>query len=348
MISVILAGGKGNRLWPKSRLNCPKQFCKLIDEHSMLDNTITRLIDAGSAKVIIITSDNLLDTTKSLVNNRSDADMIEILSEPEGKNTAPAIGLILAKLGLENPDTVLGIFPADHFIPETSAFLKSIKSAVSAAKKGLLVTIGITPTCPETGYGYIEKDLQHENLLPNVYKVRSFREKPDAFTAQKYIDTGNYLWNSGIYMGQIGVLHAEYAHYLPTIYAEIARGYNSYLKAYDNLPSISLDNGISEKSTIMAVVESSFRWYDLGNWEAFSNLFDNDSEGNCFIGSNILALESKKCLIGQENKTIVLYGVENLLVVEAGDIILVTSREKAQNMRDVTKILQDKGRLDLL
>lgn len=348
MISVILAGGKGNRLWPKSRLNYPKQFCRLIDEHSMLDNTIKRLINIGSTKVIIITNDHLLDVTKYLVNKRQDSEMVEILSEPEGRNTAPAIGLILAKLGLNNADKIIGVFPADHYIPETPAFSQTIASAVAAASDGFLVTLGITPTHPETGYGYIEKDLHQDQILPDVYNVRSFREKPDVHTAKKYIDSGRYLWNSGIYIGQVKTLLNEYSRHLPSVFAEILKGYDSYLQAYDNLPSISLDNAISEKSEIMAVVESNFHWHDLGSWESFKALFATDTEGNCFIGKDILTLESKECLIGQENKTIVLYGVENLLVIETNEIIFVTKRDKGQDIRNVVEMLKEKGRFDLL
>lgn len=348
MLSVILAGGQGNRLWPKSRFNFPKQLCNLVGDQSMLDDTITRLFGVGSTQVIIITNDSILDATKYLVNKRADSEMIEILSEPEGRNTAPAIGLILAKLGLTNADKIIGVFPADHYIPETPAFSQSIVSAVAAANDGFLVTLGIKPTHPETGYGYIEKDLHQDQILPDVYKVRSFQEKPDAHTAQNYIDSCRYLWNSGIYIGQVNTLLNEYSRHLPSVFAEILKGYDSYLQAYDNLPSISLDNAISEKSEIMAVVESNFHWHDLGSWESFQALFANDAEGNCCIGKDILALESKECLIGQENKTVVLYGVENLLVIETNEIIFVTKREKGQDMRKVVDMLKEKGRFDLL
>ena len=348
MISVILAGGKGNRLWPKSRCRFPKQLCSLVGEQSMLDATITRLIGIGSTKVIIITNDSILEATKTLVNKRPDSAMVEILSEPEGRNTAPAIGLILSALDLESINEIIGIFPADHYIPETPAFSQCIASAIATAGMGLLVTLGIKPTQPETGYGYIEKDLQQGTILPNVYKVRSFCEKPDVPTAQNYITSGRYLWNSGIYIGQVKTLLNEYSRHLPAVFSEILKGSVSYLQAYDKLPSISLDNAISEKSNVMAVVESNFHWHDLGSWESFKGLFSSDAEGNCCIGRDILALKSKGCLIGQENKTVVLYDVENLLVIETKEIVFVTKREKGQDMRKVVEMLKEKGRADLL
>ncbi|NLY84486.1 MAG: NTP transferase domain-containing protein [Acholeplasmataceae bacterium] len=348
MISVILAGGQGNRLWPKSRRNFPKQFCTLVGEQSMLDATINRLINIGSTKIIIITNDVILEATKTLVRKRHDSEIIEILSEPEGRNTAPAVGLILSALYAQNSNEIIGVFPADHYIPETPAFSQCIASALATAGMGLLVTIGIAPTQPETGYGYIEKDLRQDTILPHVYKIRSFCEKPDDATAQAYIDSGNYLWNSGIYIGQVKTLLNEYALHLPAVFTEILKGYDSYLHAYDNLPNISLDKAISEKSSVMAVVESNFRWHDLGSWESFKDLFASDAEGNCCIGNDILTLESKECLIGQENKTVVLYDVENLLVIETKEIVFVTRQKKGQDIRKVVKMLEENGRSDLL
>ncbi len=166
MISVILAGGQGNRLWPKSRRNFPTQFCTLVGEQSMLDATINRLINIGSTKIIIITNDVILEATKTLVRKRHDSEIIEILSEPEGRNTAPAVGLILSALYAQNSNEIIGVFPADHYIPETPAFSQCIASALETAGMGLLVTIGIAPTQPETGYCYIEKDLRQDTISP--------------------------------------------------------------------------------------------------------------------------------------------------------------------------------------
>jgi len=348
MISVILAGGKGQRLWPESRLANPKQFCKFLDDKSLLETTIDCLMNAGSNKVIIITNDSLLESTQVLIASRADSQMIEILSEPEGKNTAPAVGLALAKCGMVEEDSVLGIFPADHYISDIVGFTHSIQTAAKTALQGFIVTIGITPSRPETGYGYIEKDSLQINDLSNVYKVRSFLEKPDSTTAQAYINSDRYLWNSGIYIAQVKTLRGEFARYLPDVHKQILKGYNHYIHSYSNLPNISLDYGISEKTKIMAVVESNFDWCDLGSWDVLETLFENDAAGNCFIGKDILALESKNCIVKQADKTVVLYGVDNLLVVETGEIVLVTSREKSQDIPSLLEILQQKGRQDLL
>lgn len=348
MIAVILAGGKGHRLWPESRQARPKQFSKIFDDQSMLDNSIDRLIRVGYQRIIIITDDSLLEATQALISRRPDSQLIEILSEPEAKNTAPAIGLALAKLGTAEDDTVLGIFPADHHIIEDPDFSNSLQNAALAAQQDFVVTIGIKPTRPETNYGYIEKDPHQILDLSNVYHVLTFREKPDQHTAEQYIKSGNYLWNSGIYISQVKTLREEFARYLPEIHCHIINGYEDYLNSYSNLPSISLDYGISEKSKIMAVVESDFGWYDLGNWEAFGTLIEKDAFNNSCIGENILVLESKECIVKQISKNIVLFGVDNMLVVETDDIILVTTREKGKDIRNLVNLIQKNGRQDLL
>jgi mannose-1-phosphate guanylyltransferase len=182
MIAVILAGGRGLRLWPESRQLRPKQLCKLVNNKSMLDNTIDRLTNAGAGKIIIITSDDLLPGIEELIKNRPDAHMIEVLTEPEGKNTAPAVGLVLARLQEENPDQILGFFPADHHISDEQAFAESMERAIRAAQTGHIATIGIAPDRPETGYGYIEKSKWEIGEIGNVYQVGSF---PVAKPAEK-------------------------------------------------------------------------------------------------------------------------------------------------------------------
>ncbi len=348
MISVILAGGKGLRLWPESRRSHPKQLCKFVDNKSMLDHTIDRLIKAGSKRLLIITNDELLTDVKNLVNNRDDSGMIEILSEPEGKNTAPAVGLALARCGLDEEDSVLGVFPSDHHVLDGESFSQSIQKAIFAAQGDKIATIGVAPSRPETGYGYIEKSRWEVGEMPDVFGVDSFREKPDQKTAQTYLETGRYVWNSGIYVGKVRTLKNEFARYLPEIYSQLSTGYDNYIQSYSSLPNISLDYGIAEKSDRMAVVESNFGWCDLGNWNALAELADGDESNNTCTGNDIIALQSKECLVKQTSKTIVLFGVENLLVVETDDVILVADRDRTQDVRNLVELLQDKERFDLL
>ncbi len=348
MIAVILAGGRGLRLWPESRQQRPKQLCKFVNNRSMLDNTIDRISAAGANRIIIITSDDLLPGIEEVVEDRPDAYMIEVLTEPEGKNTAPAVGLVLARQQQEDPDEILGFFPADHHISNAQAFSESMRRAVLAAQQGHIATIGIAPDRPETGYGYIEKTKWEIGEIGDVFQVNSFREKPDLSTAQTYLSSGEYVWNAGIYVGSAEVLTQEFKTHLPEIYEKINDGYDAYLSSYADLPSISLDYGIAEKSDRMAVVPADFGWCDLGSWNALADIHEKDGMSNVCTGSDVVVLDSQNCVVKQTSKTIVLYGVQDTLVVETDDIILVSNRHRSQDIRKITEILKEKDRLDLL
>lgn len=347
MIAAILAGGRGVRLWPESRSQHPKQLCNLVGNKAMLEHTIDRLKHAGCSKIIIITGDELLESIRELVNSRGDSQDIEIMSEPEGKNTAPAVGLVLSQY-IDNTDEVLGIFPADHHILNEQVFIESLHKASQAAQQGHIVTIGVKPDRPETGYGYIEKTKWEVGNIGNVYRVNSFYEKPHAALAEEYIETGRFMWNSGIYVGQIGVLLDEFRQYLPDIYAVASNGYQHYKQSYAQLPQISLDHGIAEKSDRMAVVAADFGWCDLGSWDALSKVHLTDDKDNICVGHDVIMMDSQRCIIKQKQKTIVLFGVEDLVVVETDDVIMVADRRKCQDIRDLTEVLKDMGREDLL
>ena len=348
MVSVILAGGKGHRLWPESRQTHPKQLCKFIDNRSMLDHTIDRLMSAGSDRIIIITSDDLLNSIISMIQERPDQDNIEVLSEPQGKNTAPAVGLVLSRYATFDGETVFGIFPADHHVLDAESFKHCIEQAVLAAQHNHIATIGIQPDRPETGYGYIEKSKWEIGEIPDVYGVESFCEKPDLTVAESYLTSGRHMWNSGIYIAKAQTFMDEFSSFLPEIYAQLQLGYENYVHSYDLLPSISLDYGIAEKSSRMAVVSGDFGWCDLGSWNALTDLFGNDQENNTCSGNDIMIMESQNCLVRQSEKSIVLFGVTNLLVVETDGIILVSDRQRAQDIRTIVDLLHTKNRNDLL
>ncbi|HRX22319.1 MAG TPA: mannose-1-phosphate guanylyltransferase [Syntrophomonadaceae bacterium] len=348
MISVILAGGRGLRLWPESRRAHPKQLCKFVADRTMLDHTIDRLVKAGAEKLMIITNDELRCEIEELVQNHPDADKIEILSEPEGKNTAPAVAMALAKCGLTDENAVLGIFPSDHHVLDEQGFIQTVEKACQAAEQNRIATIGVAPNRPETGYGYIEKSKWEVGEIPDIFGVDSFREKPDLDTARSYLDSGRYVWNSGIYVGKIQTLREEFARFLPEIFSELSGGYEHYLQSYSTLPDISLDYGIAEKSDRMAVVPGDFGWCDLGNWNALAEISDTDEARNVCMGNDVLALESRDCLVKQDGKPVVLFGVENLLVVETDNVVLVADRERTQDVRHLVELLQQKNRQDLL
>ena len=348
MVAVVLAGGKGLRLWPESRRERPKQLCKFIDNKSMLDHTLDRLTASGYKQIIIITSDDLASSITSLVNKRPDAHLIEILSEPEGKNTAPAVGLVLSRYSDSNKDDIIGIFPADHHVLDTNAFGESIYRATRAAENNHLATIGITPDRPETGYGYIEKTKWEIGELKDIYGVHSFREKPDFPTAQTYLTTGRHMWNAGIYVGKASIFIEEFRRHLPEIHQKLVSGFDAYLNSYSELPEVSLDYGIAEKSERMAVVPADFGWCDLGSWNALAELYQHDDSKNVCHGKDVIVLDSKNCVVKQANKSVVLFGVDNLLVIETDDVILVSDRNKSQNVKAIVNALQEQQRHDLL
>jgi mannose-1-phosphate guanylyltransferase/mannose-6-phosphate isomerase len=348
LIAVILAGGKGLRLWPESRRQRPKQLCNLVGNSSMLEQTLDRLILAGFSHLIIITSDELYADIDELIKKRPDAAIIETLSEPEGKNTAPAVGLVLSKYLHTIPDEVLGIFPADHHILNMAAFSQSIERACLAAQANHLVTIGITPQRPETGFGYIEKSKWEFSTLPDVFPVDSFLEKPDMVTAQSYMNSGQHLWNAGIYIGKMSLLAHEFSKYLPDVYERFMQGFDYYLNSYTELRNISLDYAIAEKSECMAVVPAEFGWSDLGSWNALAEITPADEAGNVAYGQDIIMQNCQDCLVRQVEKTIVLYGMENMLVVETNDIIFIAPRDKDQEIKQIVQNLEDCKRHDLL
>jgi len=348
MIAVVLAGGRGVRLWPESRNKHPKQLCKLVNGRSMLDQTLDRLSAAGSEQVLIITNDELLADIGQIINRRDDAAKIEILSEPEGKNTAPAVGLALARFFPDQQDMVMGVFPADHHVLDINSFCQTVNKAVQAAERDHIVTIGIQPDRAETGYGYIEKTRLEISDLCDVFRVNSFCEKPDPDTASNYLETGRHLWNSGIYIGKVGTLTQEFSQYLPDIYSPLQGGYEHYLQSYSSLPNISLDYGIAEKSKRMAVVPGKFGWSDIGSWNALAEIFPYDKQNNSCLGNDILFLESNHCLVKQNGKTVVLFGVEDLMVIDTDDVILIADRQRSQNIRQLVNQLEVLERSDLL
>lgn len=348
MISVVLAGGKGLRLWPESRQNRPKQLCTFVSGRSMLDNTLDRLYLAGTDHIVIITSEDLKKDIENIISHRKDPIRFDILTEPEGKNTAPAVGMALAMCYQEHKDDILGIFPADHHILNNQQFAASIAQAVKAADKNLLVTIGVSPNRPETGYGYIEKADYELEEIPGVFPVSSFCEKPDLPTAESYYRDGKHIWNAGIYIGKAQVFREEFALYLPEIYKHIITGYDGYKEAYPDLPRISLDYGIAEKSKRIAVVPGDFGWCDLGSWNALSDLYAPDEKANTCSGKDIILMDSENCLIRQKEKSIVLFDVKDLLVIETDDLILVSNRCRSQDIKNVVENLEQLERSDLL
>lgn len=347
MKAVILAGGKGIRLWPESRSDKPKQLCSFFGNKSMLEHTIDRLDADFTSEIIIITVKSQEEMIKQILHESGKHHHIRIICEPAGRNTAPAVGLALASCLDADPGKVMGIFPADHYIRDTGTYQTVLARAVESASRGYLTTIGIPPAYPETGYGYI---LRGEKLpgLSDSYQVHSFKEKPDLPTALAYLESGRHYWNSGMFFARIDVWQEEYQKHLPRVYRLMMQGYNHYINYYPVLPDISLDYAIAEKCQRVAMALGDFGWSDVGSWKALAELLDTDQNGNVMVGDDILALGVKDCLVKQTEKTVALLEVEGLIVVETRDVILVCSKEKSQQVKMMVDLLVAEGRDVLL
>ena len=285
MKSIILAGGSGSRLWPLSRDMYPKQLLNLDDNTSLLQQTFLRLNKFIKASDIVTITNIKHQSDVKLQLNQIDNSNI-VIGEPLGKNTAPAIACAIEYFRQQNnSDDIVIILPSDHLIKNTTAFEKTVESAKPLADMGYIVTFGIKPTYPETGYGYI-KTLEP---LQDGYKVEKFVEKPDLETAEKYLISGDYYWNGGIFMGKISTFLDEFQKYTPEIFANLNKLDFSIqnkidYSIYESMPSISIDYAIMEKSDKIALVPLQSDWNDLGSWQSLYNVKQKDTEGNVLSG----------------------------------------------------------------
>lgn len=346
MISLILAGGKGVRLWPESRESRPKQLCSFFGDRTMLQHTVERLRAEGSREVMIITNRDQQQAIERLLYPHLIQE-VDVVGEPVGKNTAPALGLALAQFQ-DSPDEVLAVFPSDHYIRDEAEFHRVLGKAEAAARRGYLVTVGIVPGYPETGYGYIRCAEEEVEGVPGVRRVSSFTEKPDEATARRYLEEGGYFWNAGIFVARVDTWLEEFARHLPSVYEMVRQGFQAYLDRYHDLPEVSLDYGIAEKSSRVAVVPGDFGWSDVGSWKALAELLDADAAGNVLVGDDIIAVDSRGCLVRQCQKTVALLGAEDLVVVETEDVIFVCPKHASQEVRRLVDVLRERGRHDLL
>jgi mannose-1-phosphate guanylyltransferase len=329
LISLVLAGGKGTRLWPESLGERPKQLCDFFGRGSLLSMSLHRLKTFGPA-VIVCGRDQ-----EKLIRNDIREPEVKVLCEPMGRNTAPAVGLFLAAGGYPE-DEVIGVFPADHYIEDTHAFRRVVGQASGLAREGFLVTIGIIPEHPETGYGYIERG---PGLKENAYRVKAFREKPDADTASRYVSSGSYYWNAGVFIATAATWLRLFKKHLLLLHNHIVLGQEAYTKAYRKFPGISLDYGIAEKADEIAVVEGNFGWSDVGSWDALAAILPQDERGNALTGE-VLAVDSVNCIGRSQGRKIVMFGVDNLVVVESGNHVLVCPRQKSQEIKKLLELLE--------
>jgi mannose-1-phosphate guanylyltransferase / mannose-6-phosphate isomerase len=343
--AVILAGGSGSRLWPLSRQHLPKQFLALDGDDTLLQTTINRLSPTiGAKSVLIVTQEAHAkgEAYHALLPYQS-------LYEPIGRNTAPAIALAAAYLTMEGDDPVMVVLPADHIIKEEARFREHLDTAIQAAQGGKLVTFGIQPTHPDTGFGYI-KAKRVENS--KVCEVERFTEKPNLATAEKFLKEGGYYWNSGMFVWRASVILDEIQRHLPEVYRIVqaiqadSRAGMTFQKAVEkhfaSMPSISIDYGVLEKSDRVSLIPCDIGWNDVGSWHAVHEISPKDQQGNVLQG-NVIAVDCKNSLIRAEKRLVAAIGVEDLCVIETTDAILISKSDQTQRVREVVDALDDKG-----
>ncbi|HET6527281.1 MAG TPA: mannose-1-phosphate guanylyltransferase [Balneolaceae bacterium] len=349
--AVIMAGGSGTRFWPRSTEAHPKQFLNIFGERTMLQSTVERIAKLiPPENVWVITNNRYVDLVQQQL---PDVPARNIVGEAVAKNTAPCVALAAALIQHQDSDATMVVLPADHQVGEPDKFISILEAAAAKAEDSeTLVTIGIKPDHPETGYGYIEFDKKssetHAGL--EVKKVKQFREKPDQKTAEGFIDSGNFLWNSGMFIWKTATILNQFEKYLPEVQKQVEKltpfiGSDDQKAAVDTFyhacPSISVDYGIMERAESVFVVPGSFGWNDVGSWKAVYDLREKDNKGNAFQTKNAAIANSNNNLIySKSGKMIALVGVDNLAVVETDNAILVCNLDDAQGVKDVVNQLR--------
>jgi len=350
MIPVILSGGSGTRLWPLSRGQHPKQFLPLVSNKSMLQETVLRLQGVSNLKAPIGVCNESHRFMMAEQLREIDMPPAAIILEPVGKNTAPAVAM--AALAAESKDDILLILPADHVIADIVAFQQAVTQAEELAKTGSLVTFGVVPTVPETGYGYIKAG---ESKNEHAFVVDSFVEKPDLKTAQKYLDSGEYFWNSGMFVFKASCYLEELEKFNPEMLAVCKKAFDlaevdaDFVRldkaSFSQCPADSIDFAIMEKTHRAVVVSLDAEWNDVGSFSALWEVIDKDDQGNAISG-DVVTVNTENCFLHSSSRLIATVGVDNLVVIETADAVMVASKDRVQEVKAIVDKLKSQNRLE--
>jgi mannose-1-phosphate guanylyltransferase len=351
--AVIMAGGSGTRFWPLSRAARPKQLLPLgSGEHALLRATQQRVASLiPPERTLVVTSEALAEATRAML---PELPPENVLAEPMGRNTAPCVGWAASVVARREPGAVIAVLPADHHIGNEPAFLNVFRRSVEAARSGEMVTVGIRPSRPETGYGYIELG---EEISPSVHRGRRFVEKPDELRARQFLAAGRFLWNSGMFFFRADTLLDAVRKHLPGLgdmlhkYDEAAaRGEELALvqQTYASLPDISIDHGVMEKVAQVAVIPGDFGWNDVGSWTTAWELAPHDGADSA-VFAELVAVDAKRNYVrAPEGKLVAIVGLDDVVVVDTPDALLVMPRARAQDVRDVVNELKKSQRKQYL
>lgn len=349
---AIMAGGIGSRFWPMSRTNYPKQFLDVLGTgKTLIQQTFERYSKlVPPENIFIITAQEYVSIVKKQVPEIPEAN---ILGEPSRKNTAPCIAYIAFKLFQKDPEALMIAAPADNLILETAEFIKTAEKAFNfVGHINALVTIGIKPTTPNTGYGYI----QHDSLMaaPEVHKVKTFTEKPNTELAKAFMASGDFLWNAGIFTWKVKTLLTAFEKYLPEMYEVFAAESDKFntpaeKKAlgviYPQCTNISIDIGIMEKADNVFVIPASFGWSDLGTWNSAWENKDKDYFGNAVVGENVMIMDAHNCMVhAPDHKLVLLQGANDFIIVDTNDVLLICKKDMEQEIKEyVSEVKRNKG-----
>ncbi len=350
VFGVILAGGRGERFWPESRRLRPKQLLRITGKLSLLETTLARVrSNIPLRRLLVVTTKELSLPIRRLLPNLTERN---ILIEPMGRNTAVALAYATSIVHHEDPNAIMVVLPADHNIPDRRKFLRTLEIAEKVAKEDFLVTFGIVPTRPETGYGYIEvsDELLNEGAV-SVYRASAFKEKPNLKLARSFVKSDMYLWNSGMFVWKVSTIMEAFKKYMPKVYSgmlDLKRSLDAgelekeVIEFYSRAESISIDYGVMERAENVAVVRADFGWDDVGSWLALDRLRRKNEDGNVVVGQ-FVGVDAKDCIVYSKSGLIGAIGIDNLIIIRTNEATLICKKERAQDVKKLVSLLSQEG-----